>query len=220
MRTRRAFTLVEMVVVIGIIVVLAALTFAVGVAVVQNSEVRQTEATIKLLDAAVQEWEAQSDRKVSYDSQPATGEVYDIVQPDSGSPDDDAEEITDALFVIIARSTAVKQILAQVDPQFVRVDPEDPEDLEFRDAWGNLIVAILPGRAWVTGDPPADREADGTIQTVIERACGRTANRQICFVSGGPDGKVGDIGAPVDSDDFALTRDNIYSYLAQPQPQP
>src|SRR5262249_42799804 len=63
---RRGFTLVEMVIVIAIIVVLASLTFAVGTAVMANSEVRQTTATIKLLDAAVKEWETQADRKISF----------------------------------------------------------------------------------------------------------------------------------------------------------
>ncbi len=224
MRTRRAFTLVEMVVVIGIIVVLAALTFAVGVAVVQNSEVRQTEATIKLLDAAVREWESQSDRKVSYgrDSNAPTVAVYDIQQPDPEVPDD-ARTITDELFAIIGRSAQVEEILAKVDPQFLKREQVDvngqPIDrLRFYDPWGKPIVAIMPGRPWVTADT-YDRDADGTIRTDIERVCGRTANRQICFVSPGPDGEVGDLSADEDSAEYALTKDNIYSYLADPQPQ-
>ena len=61
-----AFTLVEMVIVIGVIILLAALTLAVSVAVVEGSEVRQTESTMQLLDTALREWEALSDRKITY----------------------------------------------------------------------------------------------------------------------------------------------------------
>jgi hypothetical protein len=201
-----------MVVVIGIIVALAALTFAVGVAVVQNSEVRQTEATIRLLDAAVKEWEAQSDRKLT--AGPAGQGVFDIDQGDAESLQAAGERITEGLFAIISRNASVRQILAQVDPRFVEREEVDlhntgdmVETYEFRDAWGNLIVAVLPGRAWVTNDF-YDRDEDGTIRTQIERTCGRTANRQVCFVSAGPDGEFGDIENQV----VEPARDNVYSY--------
>ena len=71
-RHARGFTLVEMTIVIGIVILLAGLTLAVTVSVVQGSEVRQTELTIRLLDSAIQEWEAQADRQVTYgiDGQP------------------------------------------------------------------------------------------------------------------------------------------------------
>jgi type II secretory pathway pseudopilin PulG len=211
-RAHRSFTLVEMVVVIGIIVVLAALTFAVGVAVVQNSEVRQTEATIRLLDAAVREWEARSDRKISA-GPAAPGAVYDIEQADTETLQAASERITEALFAIISRNASVKEILAKVDPQFVKRETIDDgsggqiETFEFRDAWGNLIVAVLPGRPWVTADPYY-RDDDGTIRTQIELTCGPTANRQICFVSAGPDGQYGDI----ENDVIEPARDNVYSY--------
>ena len=65
-RSRPAFTLVEMTIVIGIVVLLAGLTLAVSVSVVQGSEMRQTKLTIQLLDTAIQDWELQADRRVSY----------------------------------------------------------------------------------------------------------------------------------------------------------
>ncbi|MHC5015700.1 MAG: type II secretion system protein [Planctomycetota bacterium] len=64
----KGFTLVEMVIVIGVIILLAALTLSVSVAVVEGSEVRQTENTIRLLTAAIQEWEAQADRQARVSS--------------------------------------------------------------------------------------------------------------------------------------------------------
>jgi hypothetical protein len=58
------------------------------------------------------------------------------------------------------------------------------------------------------GDP----DSDGTIRAPIEWVCGVTANRQICFVSGGPDGSYGDLTAPPDTDDYKQAEDNLYSY--------
>jgi len=66
MNHRRGFTLVEMTIVIGIIILLAGLTLAVSVSVVQGSEIRQTELTVRLLDAAIQEWQVLADRQISY----------------------------------------------------------------------------------------------------------------------------------------------------------
>jgi prepilin-type N-terminal cleavage/methylation domain-containing protein len=63
---RRAFTLIEMVVVIGIIVLLAALTVAVSSTLTRKAEERQAEDTLRLLDMALQEWETAADRQISY----------------------------------------------------------------------------------------------------------------------------------------------------------
>jgi type II secretory pathway pseudopilin PulG len=87
--TAAAFTLVEMVIVIGVIILLAALTLAVSVAVVEGSEVRQTESTIQLLDTAMREWEALADRKIQYGAvgEPFPGASYEVEQ----SPDADLD---------------------------------------------------------------------------------------------------------------------------------
>jgi type II secretory pathway pseudopilin PulG len=223
----RGFTLVEMVIVIGIIILLAALTLSVSVAVVEGSEVRQTENTIRLLTAAIQEWEAQADRRVTYgiDDKPCTGDQYEVDQSDATDPDQmlkDARLATWRLFEIIGRPATVKQILAQVDLEAVaqEEDEVDPTTvwLKFFDAWGEPIVAVFPGRTWVQGqcnqDDQADygdRDRDSTIRTFLETACGAAANRQICFISAGPDGEFGNLGSS-DQDEVDLARDNIFSY--------
>jgi hypothetical protein len=56
------------------------------------------------------------------------------------------------------------------------------------------------------------RDPDGTIRNDLELRCGIAANRQICFVSAGPDGSFGDLTAPPDTDDFVSAEDNVYSY--------
>lgn len=212
---RRAFTLVEMTIVIGIIVLLAALTLAVSVAVVEGAEVRQTKSTIRLLDEAIHEWEAMADRQVTYGipNQPP-GSSYEIQMPDPHDHDL-ALLRTSELLTIISRSAPIKQILSNINADFVEQyqDPYDPTitRMRLRDAWGEPIVAVFPGRKWVPGDTYF-KDADGTIRTPLEEICGGAANRQICFVSAGPDGRFGNLSMDVDDPDFELAQDNVSSY--------
>ncbi len=231
-RHARGFTLVEMTIVIGIIILLAGLTLAVSVSVIQGSEVRQTELTIRLLDAAIQEWEAQADRQVTYgiDDQPYNqNEVYEIREPVFPLTTDESALVTNKLMAILLRSQGSKQILAQIDPEFARFDrvdrdddgTDDAETLIVTDAWGNPLSAVLPGRMWVSSDFnnfDYVRNPDGTIQTETERLCGIATNRAICFVSAGPDGKLGSLD-PGDGEGVQrLAQDNLYSYVpAAPQ---
>ena len=231
----RAFTLVEMTIVIGIIILLAGLTLAVSVSVIQGSEVRQTELTIRLLDAAVQEWEAQADRQVTYgiDDQPDPDddvyEVYEIREPVFPVTTLEGELVTNKLMAIILRSQGSRQILAQIDPEFTRFgtvdhddDPATPavETLIVTDAWGSALSAVLPGRVWVAsdfGNFDYVRNPDGSIQTATETICGVVNSRQVCFVSAGPDEQLGDLDPDATQDQQDLARDNLYSYVpAQP----
>ncbi len=215
---RGAFTLIEMVIVIGIIVVLAGLTLAVSVAVTQGAEIRQTEATIELLNAALREWESQSDRQVTFGvpNQPFTNARYDIVEP-SGIGPDEMNQMTGELMTILGRNASAREIVARITPDFVDryVDSNGVEHMLIRDAWGEPIVAVFPGREWVFNPDSGDgviRDADGTIRTVFEEGCGVAVNRQICFLSAGPDGLIGDLGAAPDTPKFAEAQDNLYSY--------
>ena len=223
-RSRPAFTLVEMTIVIGIVVLLAGLTLAVSVSVVGGSEMRQTKLTIQLLDTAVQEWELQADRQVSYGINGEPPQLPGLPPPVYEIQQDATNDIeaTAHLFVILGRNTGVQDIFKLVDPEFVR--PPDEDDnvgphpdfpnaqlLSFRDAWGNPIVAVFSGRVWDSNfDAPQDRDADNTIRTGTETQCGIASNRQICFVSFGPDGKPGNLD-PLNYDPDAA-QDNLYSY--------
>ena len=222
-RHESGFTLVEMTIVIGIIILLAGLTLAVSVSVIQGSEVRQTELTIRLLDAAVQEWEAQADRQVTYGDNNQNIGVYEIHQPVPLGAGDGAL-VTNKLMAILFRSQGSRQILAQIDPEFARFDRVDLDDdgtpdvdtVIVTDAWGNPLSAVLPGRMWVTDDSYL-RNLDGTIQTETEQICGVATNRTICFVSAGPDEQLGDLDPAATQEQQDLARDNLYSYVpAQP----
>jgi prepilin-type N-terminal cleavage/methylation domain-containing protein len=67
--TRRAgFSLLELLVVIGIIVLLASLVLAVSGSVIRASEERATRNTLEVLNAAVEEYERVVDRRITYRS--------------------------------------------------------------------------------------------------------------------------------------------------------
>lgn len=67
----RGFTLLELLIVVGIIALLAGIVLAVSAAVLRRSEVRSMEAAMALLDQAVGEFEKARDQKITF-SAPAT----------------------------------------------------------------------------------------------------------------------------------------------------
>ncbi len=60
----RAFSLIEMMIVIGIIALLAALTLGISSSVMRNAEKRKTQDVLQLLTVALQEWELEKGRLV------------------------------------------------------------------------------------------------------------------------------------------------------------
>lgn len=64
----RGFTLLEMLVVIGIIALLASLVLAVSGSVIRASEERSTRNSLELLNAATEEYERTMDRRLTYQS--------------------------------------------------------------------------------------------------------------------------------------------------------
>ena len=66
----RGFTLVELVVVVGIIVALLSLVLAVSTLLIQQNEARQLESAYANLSSAVQEYEQEIGRPISYQARP------------------------------------------------------------------------------------------------------------------------------------------------------
>jgi prepilin-type N-terminal cleavage/methylation domain-containing protein len=63
---RNAFTLIEMMIVIGIIALLAALTLGISNSVLRNSEISRTRDAMRLFDMALQEWELELGRPMTF----------------------------------------------------------------------------------------------------------------------------------------------------------
>ncbi len=234
MRPARGFSLVEMTVVIGIVVLLAGLTLSAGTAVVRNAEQRSTATALALLDTAVREWELQADRKLRWWQQ-----YYDDPSSSAGS---DVSSLTREVLILTEILEAIKhtetaqQILGQIDPELVyqyrdatapwldepmemfQVNNRFIGGLTILDAWGTPIYATHPGSLWMS-DPPVsfldwERDPDGTIRTYNEEHYGIAPNRRIVFVSAGPDQRFGlptEFSAPDEQQIRAARLDNIYS---------
>jgi type II secretory pathway pseudopilin PulG len=211
---RRAFSLVELMIAVGLIVLLVALVFAVGTMLLSQSEARQTRSALELMDTAVGEWEASTGRSFTYgtNGQPA---------PSIGQPIpryDFQESVTDANMIVevlkpdfLGGSEAAKTILAKIDPTLLRTRPStNPPLTELLDAWGTPIVVVFPGREFTSGDAGADRDVDGTFRTPQEKRLGICRNRKLLLVSAGPDGLLGQLNGT--SAQRTQAEDNLYSY--------
>lgn len=221
----RAFTLVEMLVAIGIVVLLAGLTVTAVGALTARQKVTRTESVLLLLDTAMQEWQIAADRRL-------------IRADHSGA---DLQPDTELIFVISEVTRALRRapdsatILAKIEPALVHeyVDGETPPwirtfaeeqalpdfigELALLDAWGVPIYATHPGE--VARPDAAIVDTDGTERTINEGIYGVARNRRVCFVSAGPDRRFGLLsefpGLPPDQlyEAAAAARDdNIYSY--------
>ena len=61
---QRGFTLVELLVVFGVMLLVLGMTVTTSLALIQSSKAQQTEQTLRLLDTAMMEWEVTADRRL------------------------------------------------------------------------------------------------------------------------------------------------------------
>ncbi len=231
--TARAFTLVEIMVVLGIILVLVTLVVSVSAALVKRAERSHTEAAMTIMESAINEWEAQAGRTLTFGTmnQPA-GYVYDIMElsPANG------RYINVYLTTLLAQNPASRQILASIPTDLLRDDkttsppvnstipgtspaqiyaPSQKPRSELVDTWGNRIAMVFPGRRWRVGDPGLP-DADGTIRTADENALGVCENGRPCMISSGPDNLLGTESGLTLQQRIEAVSDNIYSYELLP----
>jgi type II secretory pathway pseudopilin PulG len=232
---RRSFTLVELVVVIGIVVLLSGLLFSVGSAVIERSERSRTEGALTLLGAALKTWELEAQRTLTW------WDAYDLNiprEPFDVHGDTPEQLILTEILRVVEPVPRVGEVLARIDPELVvRLTPgampswiDEPAEQQLLsawqargpsapmavlDAWGTPVYATHPGRPWASGDEAYSRDDDGTIRTDNERRYGACRNRQAVFVSAGPDRR---FGLPeefppdaTEQDLAAARRDNMYS---------
>jgi prepilin-type N-terminal cleavage/methylation domain-containing protein len=223
---KRGFTLVEMLVVIGVIVTLVGLTIAVVPMLNEQSQRRQTDSTLTILSMAIEEWQAQADRSITFgvNDVPVDGASYDvdeaILQPD---------DRLGYLIGLISRHGEVKAILSQIDPRFLPYDDSQVDKPPYKalDGWGRVIEVVFPGRVPEPWEGPG-LDDDRTLRTEDENRLGVAVNRRIGLVSGGPDGKLGNLHlaesfdslTPDERNQARLADDNVYSYpLRKERPQ-
>jgi prepilin-type N-terminal cleavage/methylation domain-containing protein len=206
-RAPRGFTLVEMLVVIGLITLLASLTMAVTRRFVEQSENRSTKVTLRLLEATLREWEMTADRQLRWWDVQDEADFRDLADLHGDVPD---VFLLTELLEVVRRPRASRDLLAQIDPSFLHtyragdVSPwisyeaqywygEFIDQLTVLDAWDTPIYAMHPGRIWQEADRDlfGDPDEDGTIRTPNENRYGIAPGRQVVFISAGPDGHFG-----------------------------
>ena len=231
----RGFTLIELVVVIAIILLLLGLTLSAGLAIRKQSEVRETENILRLLDTAMQEWQRIAERPLSWgEDDPDTGASYDLQGKIGALPITPEILVITELLEVINRPDSVKNIIAQIDSDFIFryvteqypawIKPKDENDMDgftggitVLDAWGWPIYATHPGRVanpdvFLVDDMPTlyPIDEDGTVNTYNEGIYGTSINRTVVFVSAGPDGEFGKLNS-LNEIEFEQTKDNIFS---------
>ena len=236
---RQAFTLIEMLIVISIIGLLAALTLGISSSVMRNSEIRQTENALKVLSMAMQEWELEMGRSVTFKGvlDETDFGMYDIdmsggsigypgfggqgVENDIMAQEMKVRNVT--LVDVLSDVESSKNVLAKIETDLLS---KDTSGMFVIDPWGNPLGIVFPGKYFADVFPSGnmfaqDSSGDLTVRDDVEDGLGSCINQRPYFVSAGPDGlwgyrfQAGD--GPISSDPASMalwnaTLDNIYSY--------
>lgn len=218
-RATTGFTLVELLVVIGIIAILASMVLAVSGGVLATSERKQVEDTFTLLNKAIQEMELTRGQELVFKRFGEDLKFFDVEEIDPNSKPTPKAYIMPKLLALLRSNDRSREFINKINPDFLkRIEkPSSPlfpnENLDLVDPWGNRIAVVPCGRpatereirsAYRTGDSvKPDPEAadiplklgidsvDRTVRTFDETILGVCSGRRWTFCSMGPDGRMG-----------------------------
>ncbi len=141
----RAFTLIEIMVVISIILVLASLVLGVGSALLRRAERSQVESAMTIMESAFTEWEGQTGRPVTYNGAfdsltaptteiypvPNGGELFDVREPGTPpAPNNSGNKLIytrargAGVFTVnlLSQLEAIRPMLAGIPPSMLRAE--------------------------------------------------------------------------------------------------
>ncbi|MBT4530805.1 MAG: prepilin-type N-terminal cleavage/methylation domain-containing protein [Phycisphaerae bacterium] len=173
------FTLIEIMIVIGIIAMLAALTLGISSSVMRNAEKRKTQDVLQLLTVALQEWELEKGRSITFDGyepemapDPNGGwtlghydiyrNEYEVIQAPQFSEQGvlnalmnvAMETRMESLVDVFMQSEGAKDILSKMTSDiFIEHDHGTYSRKLVVDAWGTPIGIVFPGRPYFDVNP-------------------------------------------------------------------
>ena len=241
-RAARAFTLIEMLIVVGVILILVSLVVSVGSVLLKRAERTQTERAMDVMESALGSYESALGRPLTYEGAnvPLGSAIFDIKEPAapsgaSGSLAAIRKAQAAGVYAVnlLAQVEALKPMFAGLPSDMLRPDkgigypaaeaayqPSVLPRSELVDTWGNRFALVMPGRPFRFGVDTGLPDPDGTVRTAIENVFGVCTNRRICLVSAGPDGVFGVDGESTPNataDQRAVQQaDNLYLYDLDP----
>ncbi len=213
-RATTGFTLVELLVVIGIIAILASMVLAVSGGVLATSERKQVEDTFTLLNKAIQEMELTRGQELVFSRKKNTSDASELTFYDvEENPSATTAYIMPKLLALLKSNDRSREFINKINPDFLKQSGVGTTAiLDLVDAWGNRIAVVPCGRpateremrsayrtvGSVKGNPiTADPlgigidSIDRTVRTEDETYLGVCSGRRWTFVSRGPDGSLG-----------------------------
>ena len=216
-RATTGFTLVELLVVIGIIAILASMVLAVSGGVLATSERKQVEDTFTLLNKAIQEMELTRGQELVFSRKKNANDASELTFYDvEENPSATTAYIMPKLLALLKSNDRSREFINKINPDFLKQSgvgtTASPYVLDLVDAWGNRIAVVPCGRpateremrsgyrtvGSVKGNPiTADPlgigidSIDRTVRTGDETYLGVCSGRRWTFVSRGPDGSLG-----------------------------
>ncbi len=154
----RAFTLIELLIVIGVLVILIALTITIGTKITASGRARAAADTIRVLDGSVSEWSAQTgDPAPSKVLAPEAGGGDPIEQPiidgrpEGADPDEPALPSVEMYTAAILQEGGLESVFSGVTSSWIAAAtvPTDASNgalpaYRLVDPWGNPLRYVHP----------------------------------------------------------------------------